>query len=290
MKNITKIGLFLVGTFLIAACEQHVVEYQTTQISDETTAQFQLHYMVPISGGSANYINMVELNGQLLTNETSVLPPNSYIPRGAVGKFFATEPGTANLKLYKGTVDNLSLVYDRDIELPSGKNNVIIHSFDEAPIIIDNEAPYPKITTENTGETSWIKFYNILYETPGVPTTLKLQYQFQYTTDNETGDKSEWANLGNPVSFGEATGWEPVIVNKRVEVSSGNARVDYRIRLIGQDGSDQGNLEVKNSRGNLVEYGDWWTAYVGSVRHHMFNGYRVDSPSLRARVRQSIAL
>ncbi|WP_299669166.1 hypothetical protein [uncultured Polaribacter sp.] len=290
MKNITKIKLFLVCTFLITACEQNEVEYLATQINDETTAQFQLHYMVPIASGTANNINKVELNDQLLTNETATLPTYSYIPRGAVGKFFTTEPGIVNLKLHQGTVDNLSLVYDHDIDLPAGKSNIIIHNFDEAPIIIENGAPYPKVTTENTGETAWIKFYNILYETPGVPTPLKLQYQYQYTTNNETGDLSEWINLGNPVLFGEATGWEPVTVNKRVEVSSGNARVDYRIRLIGQDGSDQGNLEVTNSRGNIVEYGDWWTAYVGRVYHHMFTGYRINSTSLRARVRQSTAL
>ncbi|AUC86600.1 hypothetical protein CW731_00160 [Polaribacter sp. ALD11] len=290
MKYLAKIGLFLVCTFLIVACEQHFVEYESTQVNDGTTAQFQLHYMVPMSGGNANSINMVELNERLLTNETSSLPTFSYIPRGAVGKFFTTESGIANLKLHKGAVANLDLVYNRDIDLPVGKSNVIIHSFDEAPIIIENKVPYPTITTANTGETAWVKYYNILYEAPGVPTLLKLQYQYQYTTDNETGDKSDWINVGNPVAFGEATEWEPVTVNKRVEVSSGNARIDYRIRLIGQDGSDQGNLQVTNSRGNTVEYSDWWTAYVGRVYHHMFTGYRVNSSTLRARVRQSTAL
>lgn len=284
MKTLDRLILTLVCTFLCTACEKNVVEYPATPIDDETTAQFQLHYMVPVSTGAANNINKVELDGQLLANETSPLTTFNFIPSGAVGRFFSAEPGTVNLKLYRGAVSSLTLAYDQDFDLPAGKYNVIIHDFDRPPIIVKNEAPYPKLTTEHTGTTAWVKFYNFLYETPGVPTALKLQYQFQYTTDNDTGEKSEWANLGKPLSFGEATGWEPVTVNKTVEISSGTARIDYRIRLIGEDGSDQGSLVVQNSAGNMVDYSDWWNAGIGRVYHHMFAGYRTDSPTSGVRL------
>ena len=69
MKNITKIGLFLVCVFLITACEEHVVEYDTTEIDTETTAQFQIHYVVPLASGTASTINRIELNDELLSNE-----------------------------------------------------------------------------------------------------------------------------------------------------------------------------------------------------------------------------
>lgn len=278
MKNLHKVFLICICTLLSAACTKNVVEYPTTALNDETTAQFQLHYMVPIAAGTANNINRVELNGQLLTNETAPLAVYNLIPSGAVGKFFATESGTVNLRLYRGTVNDLTLVYDRDIELPAGKSNIVVHSFDEPPVIINNDFPYPKITTEYTGTTAWVKFYNFLYETAGVPTQLRLQYQFQYTTDNTTGDRSEWINLGNPVAFGEATGWQPITVNKLVEISAGTARIDYRIRMIGTDGSDQGSLVVRNAAGNMVDYSDWWNAAIGRVYHHMFAGYRGATP------------
>lgn len=288
MKNLNKILLIFICTVLCTSCEKHIVEYRATPIEDATTAQFQLHYMVPTTTGTANNINKVELNGALLTNETTPLSTYNFIPSGAVGRFFSTEPGNVNLKLYKGAVTSLELAYDRDFELPAGKYNVIVHDFSKPPVIIKNETPYPKVITDHTGTNAWVKFYNLLYEKPGEPTPLKLQYQFQYTVDNETGEKSEWANLGKPVAFGEATGWEAVTVNKTVEVSEGLARIDYRIRLIGADGSDQGSLQVQNASGKMVDYADWWNAYIGRVYHHMLAGYRTAAPI--ASVRQATAL
>jgi hypothetical protein len=283
MKSLNKLVLLLLCTVLGAGCEKHVVEYQATPISDETTAQFQLHYMVPVTTGATNNINRVELNGQLLANETAPLVTYNFIPSNAVGKFYSTAPGTVNLKLYRGASTDLSLAYDMDFDLPAGKYNVIVHDFNEPPIIIKNEVPYPKITTEFTGATAWVKFYNIMYETAGEPTGLRLQYQYQYTVDNATGAKSEWLNVGEPLAFGEATGWEPITVNKTVEISQGTARIDYRIRVIGEDGSDQGNLMRQNAAGNMVEYSDWWNAVIGRVYHHMFAGFRTAAPIVNVR-------
>ena len=290
MKNLTKIVFFLACTFLFVACEQHVIEYDATEINDDTTAQFQIFYMVQqSSSGTANTINKIELNGQLLANETASLSPYSTVPRPTTGQFYTTDPGTVNLKLYKGEVDNLSLTYDQNFELTAGKYSVIVYDVDKAPIITEHQVPYPTITTEFTGTTAWVQFYNILHDSPGVPTELKLQYQYQYTIDNETGDKSDWINVGNPVSFGEGTGWQPVTVNKTIEVDSGSARVDYRIRIIGEDGSDQGNLTINRS-GSMREYGDWWTARIGRVFQHMFVGNRTGSNTYYGRVRQIATL
>lgn len=275
MKYLNKLKLvLLVSAIFCFSCEKHTVEYDAIALDDATSAQFQLFYMVPISSGTANNINKVEVNNELLTNETTPLSVFNFIPSGAVGRFFATEPGDVNLKLYRGAVTSLTQAYDQTFNLPAGKHNVVVHDFDKPPVILGNNVPYPSITTENTGTTAWVRFFNFMYESPGVPTSLKIQYQFQYTIDNETGEKSEWANLGDAVSFGEATGYEPVTVNKTVEVSAGTARIDYRIRLIGQDGSDQGSLQVQNASGNIVDYSDWWNASVGRVYNHMFSGYR----------------
>ncbi len=286
MKNITKIGLFLLCTFLVASCEKNEIEYMAEDVS-VTTAQFQIFYMIPISTGSSNYINKIELNGELLSTDASPLKINSYLPT-SVGKYYTTQAGASKLTFYKGS--DLDLVYDVTVDLPAGKSTVIIHSFDEAPLIIDAEVPYPTYTTDGTGDYTNIRFYNLMYESEGVPTDLTLQYQFQYIVDNETGDRSDWANLGEPVAFGEATSWSRADVNKRIEISSGYGYIYYRLRVIGDDGSDQGNLILKNAYGNMVEYSDYWTGYIGYARHHMFNGYRNDSPSYRARVRQITAL
>ncbi|WP_270088711.1 hypothetical protein [Sphingobacterium sp. SYP-B4668] len=278
MKNLNKLLLILTCVLFSTACEKHVVEYKATLVDDETTAQFQIFYMVPLTTGTANNINKVELNGELLTNETTPLSTYNFIPSGAVGRFFTTKPGAVSLKLYRGAVNSLTLAYDQSFDLPAGKYNLVVHDFNKPPVIIKNETPYPKVTTEFTGTTAWVKFSNFLYETTGVPTSLKLQYQFQYIVDNTTNQKSDWANLGPPVAFGEATGWEPVTVNKTVEISSGSARIDYRIRLIGADGSDQGSLKVRNSAGNMIDYADWWNANIGRIYLHTLAGFRAATP------------
>src|SRR3546814_1219252 len=85
--------------------------------------------------------------------------------------------------------------------------------------------------------------------------------------------------LGSPVAFGEATSWEPVVVNKTVEVSAGTARIDYRIRLIGPDGSDEGSLQLLNTTsGAMRDYADWWNASIGRVYHHFLAGNRTEVP------------
>lgn len=278
MKTINNIILIFLSIFLFASCEKNVVEYKADPVQDENTVFFQIYYLVPIATGTANNINKIELNGQLLTNQTTPLAVNNFVPSGAVSKFFTTKPGNVNLKLYRGAVTNLTLAYDQTFNLPAGRYNLVVHDFDKPPVLVEHHLPLPTTTTEFTGTTSWIKFSNFLYETAGVPTDKKLQYQWQYIVDNATGAKSEWANLGKPVSFGESTGWEPVVVNKTVVISAGTGRIDYRIRVIGADGSDQGNLVVRNSTGNMVDYADWWNAVIGRVYHHNFSGYRAATP------------
>lgn len=287
MKTLNNILLIFISLFLFSGCEKNVVEYPAIKVDESNIAQFQIYYMVPIVTGTANNINKVELNGKLLTNETTPLNTYNFIPSGAVSKFFTTTPGNVNLKLHRGPITNLTLAYDQNFDLPAGRHNMVIHDFNQPPILVPHNIPLPSVTTEFTGTTAWVKFSNWLYETNGVPTTLNLQYQFQYVVDNQTAEKSQWANLGSPVSFGESTGWEPVTVNKTVEISAGTARIDYRIRMIGPDGSDQGSLMLRNSAGSMVEYADWWNAQIGRVYHHNLAGYRTITPV--ASVRQFTA-
>lgn len=283
MKSLNKIWPVIVLAILITSCEKHVIEYDATPVT-ENAAEFQLHYIVPVTSGAANNIYRVEINGELIANESAPLSTYNAIPNGAVGKFYATQPGNTNIKLYKGQGSAQQLVYDQNTVLETGKQNIFVHDFSKPPIVINNGFPYPKIVTEHTGTTAWVKFYNFLYESAGLPTDLKLQYQYQYVADIATGQKSDWINVGNPVAFGESTGWEPVTVIKAVEISSGSARIDYRIRLIGTDGSDQGSLKVMNSSGNFINYSDWWTGFIGRAYHHIFSGMRAANPRSAVRV------
>lgn len=284
MKKLQNIFSIMLAVLFLTSCEKNVLEYQAEKISEET-AQFQLYHMRPVAANNANNINSVELGGKILANSTAPLNVSNFIPSGAVGSYYATQAGTANLKLHTGLSSSLTLAYDMDINIPAGKSQIFVHDFTKPPVVIPVPFPLPKVTTEHTSTTAYIRFYNFMYESAGVPTTLKLQYQWQYTTDNATAAKSEWFNLGQPVSFGEATGWEPVTVNKTVEISAGTARIDYRIRLIGPDGSDQGSLKVGTA--GTTDYSDWWNAQIGRVYQHVFSGYRTGTPAVG--IKQSVA-
>ena len=267
MRILNSLVLLLLVVFAIS-CEENEITYDTRPIDGK--AEFQLHYFVPVTAVAANNIYKIEINGTLFNNETARLLTYNAVPSGGVGLFYAVDPGTVNIKLYQG-VDEL-LVYDQNVQLSTGKQNVFVHDFNQPPVVIDNEYPYPSNVTEDTDSATWIKFYNFLYESAGVPTTLRLQYQYldPYT--------DEPINLGPPVRFGEATGWQEVTVIKDELNSSGSTRIDYRIKVVDENGNITGDLQVANSNGVMGNYADWWTGFIGRKAHHVFGGIRTTTP------------
>jgi hypothetical protein len=268
MKIIKYLSLVL-AVALTVSCEKNMIEYDTEAIANK--AEFQLHYFVPVTSGAANNITKIEINGKLYSNDKSPLATYNAVPSGSVGIFFVTDPGTVNIKLYQGA-DMATMVYDQNTTLTAGKQNVFVHSFTDVPIVFDNQYPYVPNVTEHTDSTSWVKFYNFLYETAGVPTTLRLQYQY---IDKRT---SELINIGAPVKFGETTGWQPVKIVKDIEVSSGSTRVDYRIKVIDDAGNVVGDLQVMKTNGTYASYSDYWTGYIGRRVHHVMSGMRAAAP------------
>lgn len=278
MKIIKYLSLILAVT-LMASCEKTPIEYDTEPVGNR--AEFQLHYVVPVTAVAANYITKVEINGQLYSNNKSTLSTYNAIPSGSAGRFYVVEPGNVNIKMYQG--DNMDqLVYDQNTTLTTGKQNVFVHDFDLPPVVIDNGYPYIRRETVETDSMQWVKFYNFLYETEGVPTDLRLQYQY---VSHRTG---ELVNVGEPVAFGESTGWEQVLIVKTDLVSSGSRRVDYKIKVVDNAGNILGDLQVMNSTGNFVNYSDYWTGYIGRRVHHIYCGMRAANP--RAAVRLFYAL
>ncbi len=287
MKHLTKLIPFIAVILLTASCTRHVIELDSVKLP-ENMAEFQLHYFVPVTAVAANNITKVEVNNVAIVDSTSTLVTYNAVPSGAVGRFFAAPSGNANIKLYRGA--SKELVYDQNVNFIAGKQNVFVHDFAKPPVVISNGYPYPKNTTAITDTTAWVKFYNFLYETAGVPTTLKLQYQYQYTYYTKSNNvitsiKSDWLNLGKAVSFGEATGWEavPVIKHPDREISAGSERIDYRIKVIGTNNEDLGLLQVRNASGAFVNYADFWNAAIGRVYHHIFSGFRAATPTSAVR-------
>lgn len=262
-------------TALTISCEKNEIVYNAKPISD--VAEFQLHYFVPVTAVAANNITQVEINDQLYANEKAPLTTYNAIPNGSVGRFFTVSPGVVNIKLYQGTTTKV-LVYDKDVTLTTGKQNVFIHDFNLSPVVFDNGYPYTPNITGNTDSTCFVKFYNFLYETAGVPTALKLQYQYIHPIT------SQLINIGLPVKFGETTGWQPVKVIKTIVNSYGYCRVDFRIKVIDANGNIVDDLKVRNSSGTYVNYADYSTEYIGRRYHNVLSGYRAATPNASTRV------
>ncbi|MDR1884493.1 MAG: hypothetical protein LBR26_17225 [Prevotella sp.] len=305
MKIIKYISIFLLAAFVSVSCSKEDIEYGgAVPLTDE--AEFQLHYMVPVTTASTNDIFKVDLNGKTITNNTTPLSVYNVVPT-SIGRFFTTKAGTVNLKLYQST--DLNLIYDKAVTLGSGKQNVVVYDFDKPPVVFDNGYPYPypnDHTSYDTDTIAYVKFYNFMYDSPGVATTLKIQYQYQYTLhplytlDDEakgkipsgkkvgdaTGDAtlSAWLNLGKAVGFGETTGWQVIPVKKATYVSQGAARLDYRVIVTAENGGIPGVNVVDDGTWRLIRgsgtatYADYWTATIGRRYHHFFRGHRTVAP------------
>lgn len=257
----------------LGGCDKHEIEYNS-EFLPGNMAEIQLHYFVPVASVATNYVNKVEINNQLVANSTHQLATYNAIPSGGIGRFYSIPSGTVNIKLYQGTGTDTNpfvLVYDKNTTISAGKYNVFVHDFDKEPTVLDNLYPYPTVESYETAQSTWVRFYNFLYETNGIPTDLVLQYQYQYTMNWETKEKSEWLNVGSPVAFGEATNWEHLHLIKEVFNSQGSGRIDYRILVKGADGNFTDLLKVSANESN---YSDWWTATVGRCIHHIFAGVR----------------
>jgi hypothetical protein len=279
MKIIKYLSLVL-AVVLTVSCEKNVIEFDTTPIND--MAEFQLHYMVPVTAVAANNINRVEVNGQLFDSIKSPLSTYNAVPSGSVGKFYAVNPGNVNLKLYmtaKLAPKGDSLVYDQSVTLTKGKQNIFVHAFDQVPVTFDNGFPYVARETVTTDSTAWVKFYNFLYDTIGVPTTKRIQYQY---VDSRSGAR---VNIGAPVTFGETTGWIPVTVVKSVVVSAGSRIITFRMQEVDASGTVIGDLQVMGTTGTYAAYTATATLFIGRRYHHTMAGFRaVKAPNSSVRV------
>ncbi len=279
MKIMKYISLAL-AVVLTVSCEKNVIEYNTTPLAD--MAEFQLHYYAPVTAVTANNINRVEVNGKMISNIKAPLATYNVIPSGAVGRFYTVSPGNVNLKLYmtaKLDPKGDSLVYDQGVSLVQGKQNIFVHAFDQPPVIFDNGFPYIKRETVTTDSTAWIKFYNFLYETAGVPTDKKIQYQIiDYRT-------SAPVNVGPPVAFGETTGWVAVTVVKTAVVDPGSRTYTFKMLEVDANGGIIGPLKIMNTSGVFVDYSATATLFIGRRYHHTMAGLRaVKAPNSSVRI------
>lgn len=296
MKKLLYSILAIATVLVIASCTKHKMHFDVTEISGDI-AEFQLHYMEAVNNVAAQNIDSVFVNGKLYSNSlgSGVLAPYNGIPSGGGGgRFFAANVGSNHFILYRGA----NVIYERDITLTKGKQNVIIYDLTKDPIVMDNGFPYWNSSAPasaamwTTDSVFQVQFVNLLYENvtlnpttqdmvSGTPYPGRLQYQYQRVGDilhPITGVKigeepSDWFNMGGPVAFGETTGLQTLIMHKQTFNSSGSQRFNYRIL------DENGNELMKWNGSKMAKYSDYWNAYIGRVYIHFFRGARLKATS-----------
>jgi len=306
MKKLKYISMILTAGLLIMSCEKHEITFDARPVDNMALVQF--HNQLPIPAGSANNFYKVELNGVDVTHGSRVTL-NSWgsIP-AELGRNYVTNPGLASIKLYQSA--NMVLKYEQTVTLQTGKQGLILYDLNQPPLVftepdnfISDRASYDTDTIE------YVRFFNLMYERPGTQSNLKLQYQYQYVINpiytladaaagiipegSKVGDPvpspktSAWINMGEPVGFGENTGWQLVPLKKASSGSSnsGTARVDYRIKVAegGTVGTNMtaDNLLICNDRatGDPVNgCPDYWVGTVGRRYYHFVGGHRAGGP------------
>jgi hypothetical protein len=307
MKKLKYISLILTATFFMMSCEKHVIEFDSRPASDVALVQFHNEIPVP-SGADYNFLK-IELNGVDVTHGNKVtLSSWNTIPT-ALGRYYSTNTGSATIKLYQGTAFNL--VYEQTVTLKAGKQGLLLYDYNQPPLVVTEPDNFiPDRPSFDTDTVEYVRFFNLLRESPGVESGLLLQYQYQYTlhplytledeqkklipdgynVGDATGDatKSPWLDLGAPVAFGEDTGWQLVPIKKTSYVSQGSARVDFRVKVtqygtVGTDMIAEDNLLIcydRSSNRTVNGYTDYWTGTVGRRYYHFFSGYRTVTPGV----------
>ena len=272
MKKLSFIISLLVAVSLVS-CEKHEILYDTHDLSEQS-AEFQLHYFEPITNAASNYIDSVFVNGTLYSsvNGSGQLATYNGVPGGATGRFFAVAPGSVKFTFWRGG----SVIYDNVATLQKGKQNVFVTDLNEAPIVIQNDYPYaekiirdkPTAATYNTDSIATGKIVNVLFESPGVPCTQKIQCQWRNDETDANGNYV-WHNMGGPIGFGEATPLCGFIVHKTAFNSSGYQTLYWR--FLNEDGTP---FKYTNASGNPANFTDYWTTYIGRSYLYMLGGNR----------------
>ena len=272
MKKLTFI-ISLLTVFALVSCEKHEILYDTHDLSEQS-AEFQLHYFEPITSAAANYIDSVFVNGVLYSsvNGSGQLATYNGVPGGATGRFFAVAPGSVKFTFWRGG----KVIYENVATLNKGKQNVFVTDLNEPPFVIVNDYPYkdkiirdkPTAATYNTDSIATGKIVNVLFESPGVPCTQKIQCQWRNDEKDAEGNYI-WHDMGNPIGFGEATPLCGFIVHKTAFNSSGYQTLYWR--FLNEDGT---TFKYTNASGNQVAFTDYWTTYIGRSYLYMLGGNR----------------
>ena len=227
MKNIKYFVLTLLSVLALSACSKHKIYYETEYIANDV-AEFQIFNDLATRSGDAaanTTMNCVVLG----TNDTLAfkaypLNARNVIPSGGTTRFFVRKPGSYQLrgwKKYEDAVAGLDPDYETTIVLTTGKQMIHIYNWYQDALVMDYDYPFIRADRPNSVEFIYFNFINVWQEgsttdyTAMHPTNKRLQYQMRLNNVSYDGmptGKTPWQDIGEPVAFGEMTGYCPIVV------------------------------------------------------------------------------
>ena len=229
MKNIKYFTLLLVVVAL-ASCTKHKILFETEPVSP-TTAEYQLFNDLAIRSGEAaanTTLNCVVVGTDTVATTTYPLNARNVVPSGSTTRFWTCKPGTYAIKGWKKMDDARNGVnpdYEGSVTLVAGKQMVHIYNWFKDPICIDSDYPYIRTDRPNSTEYIYFNFINLWQEgsvsdyAAMNPTTHRIRYEMRLnklkTDEYGPAGKTAWQPIGEPVGFGEATGFCPVVVPRK---------------------------------------------------------------------------
>ena len=268
--KIFKYILIAVAVFGMTSCSKYKTNWLIDRYLDEGDAQFQLFKVVPQTATTANYNYMFMLNNDtIVNNAASLITTYNAIPSGAANIYYTYKTGTLNIKAYASSAN--TLVYDKSCTLKSGKQTIWIYDYNEDPIVIaETDAPANLSTDNDTISGVAKQYYNFIFDN-GKPCDFKIQL-YEMPTELTGSDKTKYVKVGEPIGFGESTGWFVSYVKKTSYNASGSATRYMSFKKVVNGVEEDDFMTYTNSSGKTTSFNDYWTEYQGRAVRRIARG------------------
>lgn len=240
MKSIKYFTLVILAFVTLSSCSKHKLLLHTEDVP-EGSAEFQIFNDLAVRSGEAA-ANTTMYCVVLGTNDTLAygsypLNARNVIPSGGTTRFFVRKPGVYQLrgwKSYDNAKAGLDPDYETTITLTAGKQMVHIYNWLDDALVMDYDYPFIRADRPNSTEFIYFNFINVFEEGSTTdyaamrPTTKRLQYQMRLNNLNWDGmplGRTEWQDIGEPVAFGEMTGYSPVVIPNNGQGFSGGIAI-----------------------------------------------------------------
>jgi hypothetical protein len=313
-KLISYFTIILIGFVLALSCEKSDRTFDAKR--SESMALVQIFNQMPVTDNITTPPQNFQFIRVFLNDIDVARGGNTPLTQWnalstSLGRYFEVEPGEVRIRLSQDVLASgtPTEVYNQNTAAlrADQKYGLILYDFNQPPMIVEEPMNHlPTRPSMDTDTVSYVRFFNLMRESPGINSPLKLQYQYRYIInplwtlkDLEEGkippgsivggavpnaDRilSDWIDIGKPLSFGEETGWVEIATKKVTYVTQGTQTCTFRILVV--EGGDVGihkNAEnellcrsTRAATGTLAIYRPELAVEIGRYRYHFFSGYR----------------